>query len=171
MQASELPQDEYHPYYKSYIEILGTLELDQALQKSLQDLKAFIGDLSPEILSHAYADGKWTVAEVLLHLIDAERVFQYRALRFARNDGIDLPGFDQDAYVPNSNAGSRTKESLLEEYTNVRKSSLSLFASFGAGELACIGTANSTPMSVRALGFVISGHQAHHFKILRERYL
>ena len=122
-------------------------------------------------MDFSYADGKWSVAEVLVHLMDAERVFQYRALRFARNDRTELKGFDQDAYVPESSANSRNKKDIEEEFVAIRKSSLKLFGSLGAEELSRSGKANGTSMSVRALGFVICGHQAHHFKIIKDRYL
>ncbi|NER13784.1 DUF664 domain-containing protein [Leptobacterium flavescens] len=171
MKRTELKADEYHPYYSPYMEILGDAELMEALSSSATELEELIIDLPREKMSYSYAEGKWTVAEILLHLIDAERVFQYRALRFARKDMTDLPGFEQDDYVKYSNAEKRTKKDILEEFKAVRSSSLNLFGSFSEDTLLQKGTANQSYMSVRALGFVLSGHVRHHMKIIRERYL
>ena len=171
MNVSELGSSEYHPYYGPYILALGDVSLADALHQSLESISNLFDQISEEKLNFSYADGKWTVAEVLVHLMDAERVFQYRALRFARNDSTELQGFDQDLYVPESGANQRSKEQILEEFLSIRKSSVSLFQSLGKTELLRLGKANGASMSVRALGFVICGHQAHHFKILKERYL
>jgi hypothetical protein len=106
-----------------------------------------------------------------LHVIDAERVFQYRALRIARGDHTPLAGFDQDAYVPNSGAGKRSRESIIEEYRAVRQATISLFSTFDAEALNQRGTASKSEVNVAALGFIICGHQKHHRNIIRERYL
>lgn len=171
MRTTDLNNTEYNPYYGPYIKALGDAELMKSLENGKTDLEAFIVDIPDDKLHTAYAEGKWTVAEVLLHLIDAERVFQYRALRFARNDATDLPGFDQDNYVPESGAGTRNTQSLSEEFAAVRQATISLFRSFTQDQLLRSGTANSSAMSVRALGFVVCGHQKHHERIIRERYL
>ena len=120
---------------------------------------------------YRYAPGKWSIAELLLHIIDAERVFQYRALRIGRGDRTDLPGFDQDLFVNNSEAAHRTLDSLREEYNAVRLSSLLLFQSFTKVQLLSEGSADGQGVSVRALGFMICGHQKHHEEILKSRYL
>lgn len=122
-------------------------------------------------MNFSYAQGKWTIAEVLIHLMDTERIFQYRALRFARNDKTELQGFDQDSYVPESQAPNRNRNDILEEFIAIRKSSIALFASLNDEMLLRSGLASGAKMSVRALGFVICGHQIHHFNILQERYL
>jgi len=142
-----------------------------ALKSGLGSINDFITQIPDAKMDFSYAYGKWSVAEVLVHIMDAERVFQYRALRFARNDGTELKGFDQDSYVPQSMANKRNKRDILEEFVALRKSSLMLFKSFDGIQLLRIGVASGTKMSVRALGFVICGHQVHHFKILEERYL
>lgn len=147
------------------------MELYSGLDSSLNNLVAFIGALPDDKLSFSYGEGKWALAEVLVHLFDTERIFQYRALRFARNDKKDLPGFDQNSYVPESSSSSRTKEDLINEFTSIRKASISLFQSFNKDVLLRMGTASGSNMSVRALGFMIIGHQAHHVRILKERYL
>ena len=171
MRSSELPSSEYNPFYHTYILALDNVDLIEELHHGKQLFLSLLDDISKEELGYAYAEGKWTLAEVLLHIIDAERVFQYRALRFARNDKTPLPGFDQDDYVPSSNAAKRTVEDLREEYIAVRQSTIALFKSFDDGALQRVGVSSGSPLSVRATGFIICGHQAHHLKIIRERYL
>ena len=150
---------------------LGDVELIEELKRGKSAFLSLFEEIPEEKLNYAYAEGKWSLAEVLIHMIDTERIFQYRALCIARNDKTLLPGFDQDAYVPYSNAANRSINSLIAEYTAVRDSTISLFNSFDDEAIKRVGTASGSKMSVRALGFIISGHQAHHVQILRERYL
>ncbi len=171
MFSSELPASEYNPYYRAYVDALGEVELLPELEKGRDVFVAFLQELPETKLKYAYAEGKWTLAELLMHVVDAERVFQYRALRFARNDKTPLAGFDQDVYVPQSNANRKTKEEILDEYKAVRQSTITLFNSFNDNALQRIGTASGYGMSTRAMGFIICGHQAHHLRIVRERYL
>ena len=170
LRSIDLHTGEYHPYYGRYIDILNGLELFGALESGMSLMSSLIDEIPKQKLYYAYAEGKWTVAEVLVHLMDTERIFQYRALRFARNDMSELVGFEQDDYVPHSRANQRTKNSILEEFMAIRTSSLTFFKSLDELSLLRVGKANGAKMSVRALAFVICGHQAHHFKILRERY-
>ena len=118
-----------------------------------------------------YDNGKWTIKELVQHIIDAERVLSYRALRFSRNDPSDLQGFDEDWYVGNSNGNDRNFEDILEEFTYLRKATTSLFNSFTSEMMPMLGTSNGSIMSVRALGFIIAGHQMHHLNIIKEKYL
>jgi uncharacterized damage-inducible protein DinB len=171
VKTSQLTSAEYHKYYIPYITILGDVQLIAELKKSKNSFVNFLKELPKGKLLHAYAAEKWTIAEVILHIIDAERIFQYRALRFARKDTTSLPGFNENDYVPTSNANTRSLNSLLNEFVAVRDSSISLFESFTEEMLKSLGTASNSPMSVRALGFVISGHQRHHQRIITERYL
>ena len=171
MKVSEISKEEYHNYYKPYLDIVGDETLDVILVDSAERFKKMIVELPEEKLHYTYVEGKWTIAQLIAHLIDAERVFQYRALRFSRNDKSNLPGFDQDAFVANSNVDKRTKIDLLKEFSAVRESTLQLFNSFSEETLAFVGTASDTPMSVRAIGFMISGHVLHHLKVINERYL
>lgn len=120
--------------------------------------------------NYAYADTKWTVAQVLQHIIDTERIFAYRALRFARNDQTPLPGFDEQLYGSNAPVDHRTIEDLLEEFTLVRRSTLMLFTNFPADAYARIGTANGCTIDVLAIGFAAAGHVLHHIAVLKERY-
>ena len=119
---------------------------------------------------HAYAPGKWTVKEVIGHLCDAERVFAYRAMRFARADATELPGFDENAYVANANFRSRTMDDLLDEMFAVRAATLSLAKHLPESAMSNRGSANGSPVTVRALFYIIAGHERHHLGILRERY-
>jgi len=117
-----------------------------------------------------YAPGKWSVKEVVGHLSDVERVMVYRALRFARGDAAPLPGFDENAYVPEAGADTRTLANLLAEWVAVRQASLAFFHSLPPGTWARRGVANGNPVSVRALAYVVAGHEHHHLEVLRTRY-
>lgn len=171
MMLSELPSSEYNPFYQTYIMALGNVDLMKELRKGKDDFLTLLQQIPEEKLYYAYAEGKWSLAEVLVHIIDTERIFQYRALCIARNDKTPLPGFDQDTYVPYSNADNRSRKILMEEYKAVRDSTIFLFDSFDEETIKRIGVASGSKMSVRALGFIISGHQAHHIRIIKERYL
>ncbi|PRX55072.1 DinB family protein [Flagellimonas meridianipacifica] len=166
-----LSDSEYHPYYGNYIALSGDAPFLQTLEKGLNEFQDFVSSIPDDRMNYAYDEGKWTVSELLMHLIDAERVFQHRAFRFARNDKTPLPGFEQDDYVPESKAGIRSRKEIIEEFLTVRNSSIQLFKSFNEDILIRMGIASGSPMSVRALGHVICGHQIHHFNVIRERYL
>ena len=171
MRTSELKIAEPFPFYKTYIDILGDVELLDMLRRQLSNFPKFIDSIPDEKLLYSYGADKWTVAQVLVHVIDSERVFQHRALRFSRGDYTALPGFDQDVYAEHSMADRRSKESLMEEYKIVRKSSIALFADLDRTKLDNVGRASDMPWSVAALGFVICGHQKHHRNVVLERYL
>jgi len=171
MRTAELKDSEYNLFYKTYILALDNIELIDGLQDGLTNFINFLNAIPENKFSYAYRENKWTIAEVILHIIDTERVFQYRALCFSRNDKTALPGFEQNDYVPNSNAKNRSKESLIKEYIAVRTSTIALYASFNDNVLKCIGNASNSEMTVAAQGFIIAGHQAHHKRILEERYL
>lgn len=171
MVLSELPSSEYNPFYQTYIMALGDVELIEELKNGRKVLLSLFEEIPEEKINYAYAEGKWSLAEALVHMIDTERIFQYRALCIARNDKTPLPGFDQDNYVPFSNAANRSKKDLIEEYRSVRDATITLFNSFDDEAINRIGIASGSKMSVRALGFIISGHQAHHVRVLKERYL
>lgn len=167
----DLKADEYHSFYGTYVSLADGLSLNEALVKGKEEFVNFLKAIPAEKYGYRYAENKWSVAELALHIIDAERVFQYRALRFARNDATPLPGFDQDSYVSVSNAAKRSKDSIISEYETVRDATISLFRSFDDEVLLRKGKASGSYMSVRALGFVICGHQLHHQRIIEERYL
>lgn len=163
---------EYAPYTIMYI---GLLPDDGLILKHLEDnLRAttdFLRALPEEKLCYRYADGKWTIKEILAHLIDDERIYAYRALRFARNDQTELPGFEQDAYALESAANERSLDDLLEEFAAVRRSTIALFNSFNDRVLTRSGVASGNVMSVRAAAYHIAGHELRHLNIIKERYL
>lgn len=161
---------EYAPYYGGYIDLVGD-DLLGDLRRNGEATHRLLGTLPESRGDFRYAPGKWSVKEVLGHLVDGERVFAYRALRFARRDETPVPGFDQDAWVPGGDFGGRTLRSLLDEHHAVRAASLALFENLPEEAWDRVGTANDQRISVRALAFVIAGHEAHHQGILRDRYL
>ena len=171
MKNSELVKGDYHPFYEPYIHAFGEVELMEQLSRQKENFPQFIASIPEDKWHYSYGEGKWTIAEALVHILDAERVFQYRALRFARNDSTNLPGFDQDAYVPNSGAAQMSKEDVIEEYRAVRASTVALFSQFDQETLKRRGKANNAEMSVAALGFIICGHQRHHRNVIRSKYL
>lgn len=172
MKSNQLQSSEYAPFYANYIsQVSDEYTLIEELEISVHRLIKFVQDIAMDKFDYRYAEGKWTIKDILQHLIDCERIFAYRALRFARKDSTDLPGFDEDLYANQSNGSSRSIQSLLTELAVVRQATLSLFNTFNEEQLLCIGTANSNRMSVQALGFVIIGHQNHHQRIFEERYL
>lgn len=172
MKTSDLKENELNFFYGTYLRALGeNVELLTALLEGKDWMEDFIRNLKVNQLGYRYNEDKWTIAEVLVHLIDTERIFQYRAFRISRNDMTPLPGFEQDDYIKESNSNQRTKEDILYEYLTVRDASISLFKGLTDDKLKRIGTASGMPWSVAALGLAISGHQRHHETILKERYL
>ena len=171
MRASEILDTEYFPYYKQYIDLAGDLPLTEALESGLIATKKFFETLAYAKLNYQYAEGKWTPKEILLHLIDTERVFCYRALYFARNIGSSIEGFDENVFAANSNGSSRELDDLLKEYSVVRNATLALFNSLNTDVSANGGIANGSPLTVRSIGFIICGHEIHHRRIIEERYL
>lgn len=171
MNSVHLNDSEYAPFYANYIKNLGEVELIDILKISSEEFVNFIQNISEEKLNFRYAKGKWTIKEIIQHIIDTERILSYRALRFSRNDATELPGFDENWYVTYSNGNKRSIHNLLEEFVNLRKATISLFNSFTDEMFTYTGFANNYDMTVRALGFIIAGHQQHHLKVIKERYL
>ena len=166
-----LPVNEYNPYYGNYISLANLTNLENGLVDSFNKTLEFYESIPESKLNFRYAEGKWTIKEIIQHLLDSERVFAYRALCFARKDSKALPGFDQDDYLMNSNVGDRSKGELIREYKAIRNATISLFESFTFDMLKQLGTASGSPMSARAAGFIIVGHESHHCNIIKERYL
>lgn len=162
---------EYFSYYAPYIALVEDLDLITALKDAEKKLNELVHNIPEEKSDYRYESGKWSVKEVIIHLNDAERVFAYRALRFARNDKTELSGFDENIWVPESNAGFRTLEDILKEHHHVRQSSLSLFENLTEEMSRRKGIANGKEISVRAIGFIICGHTLHHVQTIKERYL
>jgi uncharacterized damage-inducible protein DinB len=169
----EKPKDgEFPPYAIMYIKLLPD---DGLLLKHLKEnfdkTKEFILSLPEEKLTYRYAKNKWTIKEILVHIIDDERIYAYRALCFARNDKTELPGFEQDDYALFSNANERSIENILNEYEAVRNATITLFESFDEAALLRKGIANKNRATVRALGYHLAGHELHHINIIKEKYL
>jgi len=163
--------DEFFEYYDRYIAQVPDGNLISLLREQAVETVTMLQDLTPQQANYAYAPGKWTVKEVIGHISDAERIFAYRALRISRRDETPLASFDENAYVKNANFGSRSLPDLLEEFQVVRASSIHLAKSMDAETLALRGSASGHPISVRALFYIIAGHERHHAGLLRERYL
>jgi hypothetical protein len=161
---------EYASFYHGYVERVPEGDVLAIMRASGDELRLATTGIDESRGGHRYADGKWTVREVLGHMIDAERIFAYRALRIARGDATPLPGFDENAYVRTAGADARTVASLVQEQGAVRDASVQLFASFPDEAWMRRGTASGAEISVRALAYILAGHGLHHLRILRERY-
>jgi len=166
-QAGEFPA-----YASMYIDLIpNDGRLLQHLEHNYASSRKLIQSIPEGKLYYRYAEGKWTIKEILVHIIDDERIYAYRALRFARKDKTELPGFEQEDYAANSNANGRSIESILHEFETVRKSTISLFENFTEEMFSRSGIANGNNVSVRALGYHIAGHEKHHVNIIKDRYL
>lgn len=164
-------KDEYAPYYERYTSLVPEGDVVETLSRQLAETLALLGTVPEEKADSRYEPGKWSVKEVVGHIIDAERIFAYRALRFARGDRTPLPGFEQDGYIEAANFGARTLGDLADEFENVRRSTLKLFGNLDADAWLRRGAASDNEVSVRALAYIIAGHERHHVGVLRERYL
>ncbi|MBL0314083.1 MAG: DinB family protein [Holophagaceae bacterium] len=162
--------DEYASFYAGYIAKVPELNVLEALESNLDEL-ALLGSVPDSQAGHRYAPDKWSIREVAGHLIDAERVFAYRALRFSRQDATNLHGFDENEFVAASAYDHCRLEDLLDEFRLARQANLWMFRGMAPGMLELRGTANNHPMSVRALAAVMAGHLRHHIGVLKERYL
>lgn len=158
-------------YYAGYIALCPESDLFSALEGASSRFRHVLGGIPESKGGHRYADGKWSITEVVQHLIDCERIFAYRALRFARNDGTELHGFDENAYSPTALVDRRTLGELVAEQEAVRASTVLLFRSLTGEMLLRRGRANGNPFSVRALGWAIAGHERHHMDVIVQRYL
>lgn len=164
--------NEFAPYYSGYVEKSSHYDsIVEGLKLQHDEILNFFKDLPLAKQSYRYTEGKWTPKDILLHLIDAERIFAYRALRIARNDKTALPGFEENDYVDEANAEERSMNSLLEEYSDVRKATISLFLNFSEEVLKRLGEASDCSVSVRAIGYIILGHERHHVNVITERYM
>lgn len=164
-------EDEYVPYFKTYIDKVEGEDVLSLMKKVHADTQQLLQTIPVDQEDFAYAEGKWTIKELILHLCDCERVFQYRAVSFARGDETGLPGFDHDNWVVNSNAAKRSLSEIANEYRTIRNASISLFESFDEEQLSQSGLANGNKVTVRALAFILVGHELHHRNVLQERYI
>lgn len=171
MNSNQLPVNEYSNHNATYIKAAANVELIEELEICLHDFIRFVQNIPMDKFDYRYAEGKWTIKDIIQHVIDTERIFAYRALRISRNDTTPLPGFEENDYVENTNANGRGIQDLLAEFSAVRYATLFLFKSFSEEQLKRMGMASNTAISVRAIGFIIIGHQKHHQNIFQERYL
>lgn len=158
-------------FHKNYIKNIEETDLLQALRISGHRMIELVHFIKEEKADYRYAPDKWSVKEVLCHLLDTERILAYRALTFARNDKTALPGFEENDYAPEANAAGRSMKKIADDIVRLRASTVDLFESFTPEMLTRKGLANKNELSVVVLGFIIAGHETHHRKILMERYL
>ena len=163
--------EEVNTYFTGYIEQADGRDLLEALANASEQLWATAQRIPAEKAGYRYAPGKWTIEQLLQHVVDTERIFVYRALCFARNDATELPGFEENDYADATANNDKGLRRILAEHDAVRNATIELFRGFNADELLRTGTANNNRFSVRALGWAIAGHAVHHVRILNERYL
>lgn len=158
-------------FYQNYIKLAPGDNVLDAMQRNTRNFRKLLKRIPRKKIDKAYEDGKWTIKELLQHIIDAERVFAYRAITFARKDSTALPSFDENTWAANSMAAQRNWKEMIEEFKSLRSATEMMFGSFEDSQLRAIGTASNKEINVLALGFIISGHVEHHINIIRERYL
>jgi len=158
-------------YYHKYINLAIENNIKTALEKHQSELISFLKEVPKKKWNYRYAEGKWSIKEVVQHMIDAERVFSYRALCFARKDHTPLPSFDENSFAANSQADNRSKKDLLKELKTVQLSSAQMFSSFDDEQLDQSGIASEKSTYVKGIAYIVVGHALHHKKILEERYL
>ena len=172
MKISQLKPEEYVPYFQIYFDqVSDEYSMIEELEISVHRLVKFVQDIPMDKFDYRYAADKWTIKDILQHLIDSERIFAYRALRIARNDKTELPGFDDNHYANETSANKRSIMSLLTELMALRQSTILLFKTFSEAQLEFKGIVSGNPISVRALGFLIIGHQNHHQSVFDKYYL
>lgn len=163
--------NEYASFYANYVALATGNNINEVITNHSQQLNDFYNNLPNSKANYAYATGKWTIKDLLQHLIDAERIFVYRATRFARKDNQNLLGFEENDYAANANASNRNLQSLKEELAALRVSTNLFLQTLNDEQLQQTGTANNHPISVNAIAFIVFGHLLHHKNIIEERYL
>jgi uncharacterized damage-inducible protein DinB len=171
MKLDQLPVNEYPNFFATYINALQDTQLIEDLEISVHQFIKFVQNIPMDKFDYRYEPNKWTIKDIIQHLIDAERIFAYRSLRIARGDQTPLPSFDENIYAENTDANQRSIQDLLTEMAVVRQATLFLFKTFSEQQLQNQGTVSNNTISVRAIGFIIIGHQQHHQNIFQERYL
>lgn len=166
----QLKATEYAPYYATYLKKVENADMVEMMIRDLEKQLEQLENLPEEKYLYRYKEGKWTAAELIMHVCDCEMVFAFRSLHFARNDKNELAGFDQDEWVIQSEADRLSKQQIIGLFKTTRNHSIALFKSYSDKQLMRIGTSNKVEMSVRALGYIIIGHNRHHFEILSNFY-
>lgn len=164
-------KDEYNEYYDRYVSLVNEPDIVAALENQLGEMREIFNEISEEKSAFAYSEGKWTIKELIGHLIDGERIFGYRALRISRGDETPIEGFEQDGYVENAAFNDYKFADLIEEFELVRRSNMLFFKHLKETDWTRTGTASDNPVSVRALAYIMVGHVRHHANILRDKYL
>ena len=163
--------NEYAPYYGKYVSLVGEGNIVEILEQQLETSLALLKTISEEKANYRYAPDKWSIKELLGHIADTERVFAYRVLRFGRNDQTALEGFEQDDYIANADFDSFALSALVEEFAAVRRASLYLLRHLPQAAWTRRGIASNNEITVRALAYILAGHELHHLNVLNERYL
>jgi hypothetical protein len=162
---------EYAPFYETYVSLVPEGDVVEAMRSQLAEVTAMLGGIGEERGGHAYAEGKWSIRQVVGHCIDGERIFSYRALAIARGEQRPLPGMDQDEYMAHSDFDSRTLADLAAEFAHARAANVLMFHGLSEDAWLRRGVASEREVSVRALAHIVVGHVAHHMNVLRARYL
>lgn len=162
---------EYPAYFDAYIQSIKSADILKELRHQVMRMQAFLSEIPEDKEDFSYAAGKWTLKEVIGHIIDTERIMAYRALRFARGDKQELPGFDELLYVRTADFNKRTLYELAHEFGSVREANIYLFKSFDEAALDRSGSADGKTISVRSLIYVIAGHTLHHQNVIKQKYL
>lgn len=162
---------DYSEYYHNYVQHVPEGDILDILDKQADLLGRFFAGVNEEKSLYRYEEGKWSIREVVGHLLDVERIFSYRAFRFSRGDQTELPGFDENSYVPKGNYDQHDITELVEEFYLLRKATVSMFRGFDKKMWELSGKANGAAMSVRAVAWILAGHLIHHMKVIQSRYL
>lgn len=169
---SQPQENEFLPYFNTYIKLVPEgADVLECLEDNIMDTEELLLSIPKSKHEYRYAEGKWTIKDILQHMIDTERIFCYRAMRFARFDETPLPGYDEDNFAKQTFANKRTVDSLLDEFDQVRNCTLAMFRSFDKSVYANAGLSSGHTLSVRAIAYIIAGHELHHMNVIRERYL
>ena len=158
-------------YFETYLKLVKEDDITEALENTWRELTSLIKNVDDVKANHAYEEGKWTIKEMLLHMIDTERIFQYRSLSIARGEMNELPGFDHNRYVENSKANARTLASIMDEFRSVRNASITLYENLAEGRLKFKGMANGLVVQPVQYGYITSGHVRHHINVIQSRYI
>lgn len=171
MQISKPEEKEYHQFFAGYVSQVGDNDVVQMLAKQKGEFVQFIQAIPDDRYNYAYGEGKWTIKQLLRHIIDAERMFGYRAMSIARGEKAKLPGFDDHLYVKMADDSKNSIQDMVDEFEYLREGHIRMISNFTSQASLRIGNANGTDVSVRAIIYIIVGHVAHHQQIITERYL
>ena len=164
-------KNEYDPYYETYVSLVGDEDIVDILERQASEVQEFFAAIPEEKGPYAYAEGKWSIKELLSHIIDGERMFMYRIFRISRADKTPIEGFEQDGYIENARANSRRFADLLDEFAALRRANIIAYRNFSDEDWGRTGTANELEITSRALAYIMAGHVTHHLNILKTRYL